>query len=70
MNSALRHLALRHWSRPAAVAWTVMLAILASTQAIASVETLLRPADVRSVVVSPDGGHLAMVRSDSEKEPW
>lgn len=29
---------------------------------------LLRPADVRSVIISPDGRHLAMVRSDDQKD--
>ncbi len=29
---------------------------------------LLRPADVRSVIISPDGRHLAMVRSDAQKD--
>ena len=32
------------------------------------VATLLRPADVTSVVLSPDGRHLAMIRSDADKD--
>jgi len=34
----------------------------------ADVETLLKPADVRTVNISPDGAHLAMVRSDETKD--
>ena len=53
---------------------TRMLAILAllvsslAGSAIASVDALLKRPAVRSVTVSPDGQHLAMIRSDEEKD--
>ena len=34
----------------------------------ADVDTLLKPADVSTVTISPDGEHLAMVRSDGSKD--
>ncbi len=53
---------------------TRMLAIFAllvsslAGSAIASVDALLKRPAVRSVTVSPDGQHLAMIRSDEEKD--
>lgn len=63
MNSSLRYLRLL-----LAMAHVALIASFVPSMSSASVEALLKPADVRSVVVSPDGAHLAMVRSDESKD--
>ena len=42
--------------------------LFVATTAAASVETLLKRPAVRMVTVSPDGRHLAMIRSDEQKD--